>query len=144
MDQNFNLLSMWGRNCFLKEKKELDNFSLITEIDMNIAKKLAGLSGKLISSLEIYNDATSPKVKLNTLEDIKTAYAALVGFVKNRMKYFEPRKVLIMCENKMILSGIIPAKIAEKIKEEDNEYKESNKNKKNNKTNKVNSAMQGS
>lgn len=118
MDAKYNLLSVWGKNCAAKEKKELDNFSFITEVEMSIARKLAVLSGNLISELETYTDSTlSPKEKLDTLKNIKTAYAALATFVRGRMKYFEPRKVLIMCENKMILAGINPAKIAEEIRE---------------------------
>lgn len=147
MDQNYNSLSGVGKKCFTNEKKELDNFSLITEIDMAQARKLADISGKLLSQLEVYTSEKSlPEEKLKALESVKKSYVKLIVYVRNHIKCFEPRKVLIMCENKMILAGINPLNIAEKIKEvelvsEDNESGENNKN---SKTNKVNPAMLGS
>lgn len=118
MDQNYGSLSSLGKKCFTLSKKELDNFSAIKEIDIPKAKKLGSYSEELLSQLEVYtSEKSSFEEKVKALEAVKSAYGKMVPFVKKHIACFEPRSVLIMCENKMILAGVMPSNIAEKLKE---------------------------
>lgn len=151
MDQspalNINLLSQTGSECLKAEKKEVSNFknlALIKEIEFTEAKKLAVFSGEVMSGLEVYtNEKSSSEEKIKALEAIKRAYTGLVPYVRKfHKKCFEPRMVLLMCEVRMILAGILPTKIREV--EAGIESNENSENNKNSKTSKVNPAILGS
>ena len=132
--QNFTLLSKFGRECLRLSQRELLNFKnlkLIMEISINDAKSLGVYIQGLISNVEVYmNEKSSNEEKIKALESVKKAYVGLVPYVKKfYRRCFEPRMVFLMCEARMISAGIVPGKIAEKIKEvEDNEYAEDRNN----------------
>ena len=132
--QNFTLLSKFGKECLRLSQRELLNFKnlkLIKEISINEAKRLGVYSEGVISNVEVYmNEKSSNEEKIKALESVKKAYVGLVSYVRKfYRRCFEPRMVFLMCEARMISAGIMPGKIAEKIKEvEDNEYAEDRNN----------------
>ena len=117
-DKRYNLLSRMGKDFVKREKKEFSNFDLIKELSLDQARKFGNYSGALVSNLEIYlNEKSSSEDKVAALEAVKSNYTKVVDFARKYKTCFEARKVLLMCEAKMISAKLNPAKLNEEIEE---------------------------
>lgn len=117
-DKRYNLLSRMGKDFVKREKKELSNFDLIKELSLDQARRFGNYSGALVTNLEIYaNEKSSSEDKVAALEAVKSNYTKVVDFARKYRTCFEVRKVLLMCEAKMISAKINPAKLNEEIRE---------------------------
>lgn len=119
-DQNQGMysLSRLGIECLKLSRRELMNFNglkSIKEISLGEARKLGEFSNKIVFGSEMYtNEKVTAEGKAKIVKNMEKDYSNLVTYVRKFYKScFEPRMVLLMCEAKMILAGIIPAKIKE-------------------------------